>query len=224
MIISVHIPKTGGLSFKTLLRAHFGDRLLLDYHDSPMNKSAAVRNLIAILKMLNTKKIVQNYDCVHGHFLPIKYRFLREKSFVIWLRDPANRLASRYYHWKRKINQDGSTKIGFNKNIDISLEDFCTIKRHQNLYAKYLWGVKLDAFNFVGITENYDKSIEIFRRMFNIGNSVSLKKKNINPDKKLVNYPLSTELRDYIYKTNFIDYGIYRKALALNYRLEMKFL
>jgi hypothetical protein len=224
MIVSVHIPKTGGLSFKTLLMAHFGDRLLLDYHDHPMNKNGAVRNIIAILLMFNTKNIAQKYDCVHGHFLPVKYRLLRKKSFVIWLRDPASRLASRYYHWKRKINQDGSTKVGFIKNINISFEEFCTFKRHQNLYAKYLWGVKLDRFDFVGITENYENSIEVFRRMFEIDNSVQIKNKNINPDKKTGSYSLSAELRDYICKTNFLDYAIYRKALALNSQLEMKFL
>jgi hypothetical protein len=36
-IISVHIPKTAGSSFKKILEAYFEDKILFDYEDTPIN-------------------------------------------------------------------------------------------------------------------------------------------------------------------------------------------
>jgi len=158
MLISVHIPKTGGASFKTLLQSHFGDKMLEVYNDCPMNKNTLFRNISAILSMIKSTGLSNKYDCIHGHFLPIKYRLIKKKSYVIWLREPAERLVSRYYHWKRNYLRNNKNKNRFVKNIDISVKEFCSIKHYQNIYSKYLWGMKIEMFDFIGITENYENS------------------------------------------------------------------
>jgi Sulfotransferase family len=224
MLISVHVPKTGGSSFKTLLESHFGDRLLLDYHDRPMNKTTVTRNLLALCGMLTTMSRFKDYDCVHGHFLPIKYRFSKKASFAIWLRDPVERVVSRYYYWKRHFSPDNLQYRKYIKKQDISLEEFCSIKHYHNLYAKYLWGVRLDDFDFVGITANYDNSIEVFRRMYRIDSSAGVSVENVNPERKVSTYVVTEGLRDFIYKTNYKDYAIYKRALTINSRLENEFL
>ena len=110
MIISMHAPKSGGTSFKTILNQHFGKSLLEDYSDKPINQSTEKRNQDAekhnsslnFLKKATYK--LKGIQCIHGHFLPYKYhKFKTDKNvyFVTWLRDPVERLISHYYHWHR---------------------------------------------------------------------------------------------------------------------------
>ena len=42
-IISVHIPKTAGSSFLAGLQSVFGERLLLDYSDRPLDGTPSAR-------------------------------------------------------------------------------------------------------------------------------------------------------------------------------------
>ena len=42
-IVSVHIPKTAGWSFRTGLLSAFGERLLLDYSDRPLDGTPSAR-------------------------------------------------------------------------------------------------------------------------------------------------------------------------------------
>lgn len=224
MLISVHVPKTGGSSFKTFLESHFGDRLLLDYHDRPMTKITMVRNLHALSGIFTTANLSKRYDCIHGHFLPVKYRFLKKKSFAIWLRDPVERVVSRYYYWRRHFSPDNVQYKKFIKREDLSIEEFCSIKHFQNLYAKYLWCMDLDDFDFLGITSNFENSIEIFRRMYRIDSSAAVSVANVNPGRTASQYAVTEGLRDFIYKTNSQDYAIYQRALVINKRLEHEFL
>lgn len=59
----------------TLLKSHFGDRLLLDYTDAPMSMPTVCRNMIAIKGMLKTLRLPDKFECIHGHFLPVNIGF-----------------------------------------------------------------------------------------------------------------------------------------------------
>lgn len=225
MLISVHIPKTGGSSFRTLLKSHFGDRLLLDYTDHPMSMPTVCRNMIAIKGMLKALRLLDKFECVHGHFLPVKYRVSRRNIFIIWFRDPIQRVISRYYHYVRQNQQPKRTHRRYPKNQDLTIEQFCNLKRFHNTYHKYLWCFNIDRFAFVGIIEKYESSIEIFRRMFNIKEPAILSVENVNFNKKTTEYyNVSKELSEIIYRTNSKDIEIYKKALLINEKLERKYL
>ncbi len=79
LIVSLHMPKTAGNSFKVVLEEHFGDAMKSDYADYPMNVSPAVRHRQAVEGCLATAKARADFGdirCIHGHFLPIKYLLL----------------------------------------------------------------------------------------------------------------------------------------------------
>lgn len=209
-LVSVHIPKTGGLTFlDNVLEPTFGDRLLLDYNDRPMTHDDAERNMHAI-RFFPSNEVLTRYDCIHGHFLPVKYaNSIRHCEFVCWLRNPVQRVISRFFQGKRaaSTNPQNNSPIG-----DMTFTEFLSWDRLHNLYAKYLWRFDLDRFDFVGITEEYERSINVFRLRFGIdtwrGRAV-----NVNPDKDYTRpYDVSDKTREFIERTNLEDMDIYERG------------
>lgn len=182
MLVSVHMPKTGGTAFRlNLLEPAFGKRLLLDYEDRPLIRSEKERNQSA--KAFRPDEVLlARYDCVHGHFLAVKYRCgVPSLKFAAWFRDPLQRAVSRFHHGRR--TEGGA--IGPHTTI----EEFCELEHLQNIYAKFLWSFDLDWLDFVGITEDYAAGVEMFCRMFGLPGGANAIH-NANPEKE-VGFPYS---------------------------------
>lgn len=217
MLVSVHIPKTGGVTLRrSVLEPAFGDRLLLDYEDAPLSHGADERNERARAYEPDSD-VSEQYDCVHGHFLAIKYVSDRMACrFAVWLRDPVQWVVSRFHHGKRSA--------GGLVTPEMTLAEFCDLDRFHNVYAQYLWGFDLRRFDFVGITEDYEKSVAIFRNQFGLPEA-GVVPVNVNPGKDPAErYRLSKDLRDLIRRRNREDFEIYRHARAMNERLQRDYL
>ena len=100
-------PQTGGVSFrKSVLEPIFGNRLLSDYGDAPLSHDTADR-IARAQSFEPSPELPERYDCVHGHFLALKYVSERVPcEFAVWFRDPAQRVVSRYLYGKRKGGRD----------------------------------------------------------------------------------------------------------------------
>jgi hypothetical protein len=171
LLVSVHLPKTAGTSFGESLADCFGDRLFRDYADAPLNTPPLKRKLAAVLAGLrNLAAPPARFDCIHGHFLPVKYRWLpprREPRFVTWMRDPVERLASHYQYWVRSY--DPRTARPLHRRVVEEawpFERFYRSPEMRNVYAQFLWGFPLSAFDFIGVTEHYDEDFRFFAESF----------------------------------------------------------
>ncbi len=170
MLISVHIPKTAGTSFGAVLAEKFGAGLLRDYN-RPMHSPPVWRNTRALCDcVLNAGRKFSGIKCIHGHFLPLKYRWLglrHNVRFVTWLRDPVERLASNYYHWLRNSNEGRGWTL-WRRCIEEkwSLEQFCFRPELRNVCSQFLAGFPLERFDFVGITEHAAEDFEFFADRF----------------------------------------------------------
>ncbi len=218
MLVSVHIPKTGGVTFRSLLKKHFGTKLLYDYQDRPMSDPTFLRNIKACKKAIFLDKDLYSYDCIHGHFMPVKYSFLKNKCFIIWFRHPVERIVSRYFYMKNHSDFSSNQFFKYIKDKNISLEDFCKIKHFHNVYSKYLWGVSITDFGFIGITEDYDNSLKRFCCYFGVNSEFDkVVHKNANDFVKKENncYNVSDSVLNIIYKNNKKDFLIYDKAVSL---------
>ena len=159
ILISVHMPKTGGTTFRqSVLQPFFGERLLLDYGDRPLLDVSDMRNAKA-LEFAPPENLAARFDCVHGHFLAAKYAGKVPCDLAVWLRHPVERTVSRFFYGKRK---DGETVK------DLTFVEFCHLERFQNIYAKFLWNMDIDSFSFVGITEDWARSMSVFCRRFDL--------------------------------------------------------
>ncbi len=212
------MPKTGGSSFLATLENHFGEALLKDYNDIPINTHYVKRNAAALCKcVINNFHIFDNIKCIHGHFLPLKYRLVLKSNntnFVTWLRDPVERMVSHYYYWKR--NYRPATAPALHRKViqeNWSLERFCLGPELQNLYSQFLWGFPPDLFNFIGITEYYLEDFNFFTNTF-LGISLPQEKKNINSKKENEKYINDPAFRAEIEFHHQKDMNIYQMALA----------
>jgi hypothetical protein len=154
-IVFVHIPKTAGTSlrkaFEKSAEKHF---ILKDYGNSPESTPA----LTALIKEQRLADLRQKFDRPHrgiflsGHVPAKRYwPFFHAESFVTFVRNPVDRVLSEYNHFV--------THYGWKAPV----EEFVSLPRFRNMMARVLEGVDLAAFGFIGITEQFERSLDELR-------------------------------------------------------------
>lgn len=221
MLISLHLPKTAGSSFLNSLADHYGDRLIRDYTDLPLHSSPFKRNMYAISEsIMNRYKDYEDKECVHGHFLPLKYRFQKKNNhnqFVTWMREPSERIASQYFYMKRNYNPIKTQAQSLLKKMideDWSLERFCLGPELKNTYSQFLWGFPLQKFDFIGILEDYENDLNYFSENI-LENNLKQYNKNANPSIQGKSYYENNNFKKQVQKHHSIDMDLYNKALDL---------
>jgi hypothetical protein len=213
MLISVHIPKTAGTAFRSLLQQHFGERLYFDYTDRPLAPHFAWRRLASRWKRGVTTD-VSAYECIHGHFIADKYDFLGSAArHVAWLRDPVQRVASHYYYWRRVPDM---------RNVDcrrlieqrLSLDEFAAMPRMRNVASRFFAGKSPRSFFFIGLVEDAASSIARFHRLTGIG-AGGMQSENLGDPSDVLALDLSPALRGRIEVLNRADRALYDEAAGL---------
>jgi hypothetical protein len=157
LYVSLHIPKTAGLTFRCILDRVFGDRLQYAYNENEGWPQRA------------------QPVCIHGHGI-VQDRFSPllgsrpNQRWITFLRDPLASAISSYYHRVRGEEDRKPWNPAFE---DEGLEHFLTgddVKAcyGHNRYGKWLdrAGRKLRDFSFVGITERFDESVFLLFHTF----------------------------------------------------------
>jgi len=217
------MPKTAGLSFRASLEEYFGDRFRHDYQDYPLASSPEDRREQASLWGQGVQAEEFNgVDCVHGHFLPLKYLRLADSlpcCFVTWLREPVARLVSHYHYWRQAYDPaSGSTSALHRRVIEErwTLEQFCLAPELRNVYSEFLWGMPFERLNFIGITEFYAEDLRYFSQEI-LGNKLQPHTLNQRREAQAggIDRALSDTARARIEHYHRADLALYRRALAL---------
>jgi hypothetical protein len=218
MIISVHLPKTAGTSFAAALERRYGAALLRDYADLPLNTRPRERNRSAVRNCLaNADNAFAGVECIHGHFLPLKYLLLADGrpdvSFVTWLRNPIDRAVSHYRFWRKTYDPERAPPLHRTMMQEgWSLERFCLGIEVRDLYSQFLYGFPLEYFSFVGITEFYAQDFSWWATRF-LGDAGPPDRLNVadsNPDRDEISPALRTAIEGHHAR----DMELYGRALA----------
>jgi hypothetical protein len=223
VLVSVHMPKTAGLSFRASLEACFGEGFRHDYQDYPLAQEAHLRRRQA----LDWGRAAQAADfagvtCVHGHFLPLKYLELARTlpcTFVTWLREPVARLVSHYDYWQRAYDPASDLTSPLHRRVieeGWSLQRFCLAPELRNVYSEFLWGFPLGRLDFIGITEFFADDLRYFSQRV-LGNKLQAHTLNRRAatgegePQALLNAAARAEIEAW----HAADMALYRQALAL---------
>ncbi|MEM7142844.1 MAG: hypothetical protein AAF548_17605 [Actinomycetota bacterium] len=100
------------------------------------------------------------YRAVHGHFSPSQFWSAgRNAALIMWLRDPAERIASYYDFWRSSAPHGNPNHDEFLAS-EMSLVEFAAWEPIRSEFEqKYADGLSPDAFDFLGVTERYDADL-----------------------------------------------------------------
>jgi hypothetical protein len=206
MIISVHVPKCAGTSFRTVLGEVCGARIWYNY------------GVIFSREHARAELVPPGVGLIHGHFLADAFDALfPQRRLVTWVRHPVERLVSNYHHFLRSPDmRDDCCRALHEKRL--SLREFADLEWMRNETSRYLANKPVDDFEFIGISERFNESVGLFCETFGFRNVARFPHENANPDRGKELYDLSREDREHILRRNFVDLEWYDQAVR---RLDM---
>lgn len=212
-LLSLHIPKTAGVSFKYILQSVYGKKSVARFDI----KRAGVE--------VNSKAYhsnqLPNVQVLHGHFiyedLISTFEIPKDIKKVTWLRHPVKRVISNYYYLESHLNKligKKNERQNLLKRMQKTLLEFSRIESNRNRQSKFLKSIELDEFDFVGITENFEKDLGKLAEILNwhtIPKTVHRNK--TKSGEKPDNFDL--EVLQEIAELNRMDMDLYEKVLEL---------
>lgn len=209
MLLSVHIPKTAGVSFRNVLKDHFGAsyaQFYGEYTDASGRTQADVP---------------VGAGCLHGSFVAdeLAARF-PSASLVAWVRDPVERVASAYHqHLRDPDPRDGTAQKVHAERLD--LVEYAGIFEARNRMAHFLGRMRPSDFDFIGVIEYFDESLERFCGRFGVPPQRGLRD-NCNPARSGASYDLPATVREEILELNRADAEIYAECLEIFHALSLQ--
>lgn len=211
-LISLHIPKSAGTSFRNTLKQEYGERevIRLDINNKP--KVPRINE-----KIYEHSTLPKGTRVIHGHFCPADLHdaFILgdDIPMITWLRDPVERVISNYYYLTEILAKElNEQKKGLNllSRLQRSLMEYARADRNRNRISKFLRGSTLQDFSFVGIQEFYSEDLSAMSKQFSWTTATEFKY-----NKTAKKYNVSEENRAEIAKLNQLDIAIYEEGLAL---------
>jgi hypothetical protein len=212
--VAVHLPKTAGTSLRLALEAAYGAGMATDYADHPLQHGRGARRGHALAQSLRWAGRRLPHRCVYGHFLPVKYALARDTFFSIWLRDPVQRVVSRYHHYLRACAAGETVHARWGLVPGLSLEDFVRLPHYQDTLSEYLWAFPIRRFAFVGRVEQWDRDAPRLFAGLGLGDPLTAMA-NRNPDREADAYAVTTGERALIERMNRRDLLLHERLLAL---------
>ena len=184
LYIGVHIPKTGGTSLNNELSRQFAGHVLEDYDDKLLSDQwpAIGRRMLRRWRVpVQRQRLLRDHRLILGHFRADKYLALgRQNLFYLGLlRDPVERTLSHYYYWKHVEAVRNPAEIERQPLLkalvqdDIPVEEFAAHRSMRTLYRRFFGRLSPLDFDFLGITEDYTRSICLLNEM--IGTALAVR-------------------------------------------------
>lgn len=226
IIFFPHIFKSAGNTFRNIVKRQYSESEFLSYYPRPWmtNIEKEIQELMNDFPKGNIQ-----LKAVFGHFVyGIHKGITRPYRYITFVRNPAERYLSGFYHVMRL--QEDVKKIFFPSGLD--LNTFIKNKETHNHLIYFFTGIPreqiekhseeaiaiakeniLREYLFVGLTEKFDESIIILKKLLK-WNSVYYDKRNVGTN-RLEENNLDTDLLNEIIKLNKLDYIIYEFVVDL---------
>ncbi|MGH6845701.1 MAG: hypothetical protein ACRECU_13515 [Methylocella sp.] len=213
MIVSIHIPKTAGESFRLRLQSTFASRALFDYgdwvgFDTP--DTVARRELRRAVMRARRDELLRDYDIIHGNFVGDKYLGLFPATwFAAFFRDPYQQAVSHYHFILRHPEIDHPGVRAFHEKR-MSLLEF--IAAFPNMQSRFLGQIGVENLAMVGMKEQYERGVALFEAVFRHKLSPETSRENVNPNRQGDTYLIDAAARKAVDTHSAGDVELYRRA------------
>jgi hypothetical protein len=205
-LISLHIPKCAGQSFRRVLEQWYGSRFYIHYFQQ--NHALPPRHEL------------KPGTCIHGHFnrtrgFGVMDYYPEVPQFITVWRDPLETAISNYFFWKTKAREK-QLKNGIIKAADENdyrdIADFFTKRPKSGMLdfmpceltpANYK-EILETKFVWIGLVENLQESVAVLARVLGF-EPVLLERINASPRDE----ELSPVLREAFLQANALEFEIY---------------
>lgn len=154
-IISVHVPKTAGITLLHVLKRTLGpDAVFADYADDPCHP-ASQRNLDPEGYFSHPTTFPTGYNAVHGHFHIGKYANVSPAFRMTFIRNPVDTMLSIHSFWQTFGYGHNALHDYFLKNkLNVFETARLPLLRHM-LSRSYFGSVNMKEFDFIGRYESF---------------------------------------------------------------------
>jgi len=211
-LIAIHVPKTGGTSFRKALEQWFGQKLYLHYYDEI--KGAKPKK--ARLKHLFSNRFRVGI-CIYGHFnktrgIGVKSFYPEVDQFITVLRDPFEQAISSYFHlkttnidiWKDKSRFQVGDLDNYLKTSKYTFLNQFPFEMTMDNYKDLL----RTQFIHIGITEDMNTSVNIIAKK--LGFLVPEDIEILNTTERTQKVPY--DLKQTFMKSHQLEYAVYNFA------------
>lgn len=155
----IHIPKTAGTSFREAAIKHWSAKKVLSDYGASKHSSPVVTRLVHADRdyhQFNLYLEKQSIKMLSGH-APVRFyrRIFPANRLITFVRDPVERVISHF-----------RTACQF-QSFSGSLEEFCTNPENINLQSRYLAQMPIELIGFIGLTERFEESLQLFNQQYN---------------------------------------------------------
>lgn len=208
-LVSLHIPKTAGTSFRNILKEVYGEE-----HVARLD----IRDDIELNDEIFTgSRLSSDIKVIHGHFsfhkLKDHFRIKEKTPVITWLREPSERVISNFFYLeevlKRELNEE-EKGLHILEKMQKTLLEYAATEINRNRIAKFLEGISPEDFFFVGLTSNYEEDLNQLSSLLGWKDFPTYMH-NATENKPIVD----KETIDRIKELNREDYEIYNKVLLL---------
>lgn len=214
MLLSIHVPKAAGNSFREALLRKFGPAVLTDYGDWAgfnVPEVNARRKERERAMRARREELLEKYTVIHGHFIADKYLDLFPvQQFCAFFRDPYQQVMAHYYFLKRNPQRQHPEARIFHEN-DMSLMEYIEWEAFHDHQTQFLGSLTIDDLDFVGLSDHYAESLEMFKLIFghDLGEEIF---ENVNTERATLEYVVEPGVRKAIERYRAADIELYRRS------------
>jgi hypothetical protein len=234
-LIFIHIPKTAGATFRSIMEKQYKRRLCFFLHDLYPEIS-----LDYLQKISDTE--FNKFEAIGGHGAQYVLDRAIDYRSIIFLRDPVNQILSSYYHIRRSPHNPLYKDVKKLKNISDyylylkdndgfnyqtfylsrSEKDFRQKKRFCQVNEKSFQKAigLLEKIDYVFLTEHFDDALFILQKEFNFNSPYYLSR---NLSKKRQPEERDPEFLQKIRHAQIWDYKLYKFAKKRYFDLRSKY-
>jgi hypothetical protein len=205
--LSMHIPKTAGITFREILYRVYGNEHVLAINRGELRKmDKSLPNLLQA-----------QHRVIHGHLhykelIPVRQK---AQNLVTWFREPISRVISNYYY---NITHEYPKRKQENPNLEmLSLEEFIEKPNRINVMSQFMDGLELEEVFFLGFQEQFVEDLKHLATMLDwpqeaVDETLRL---NDNREVKQERGPVPDSVKARIMELNKKDIELYESAKAL---------